>query len=228
MNRIITWRCVAAGASVWAAVAAVVMADGPETNRFQGGSYDGWDMNESAAAIQFNGPAVTLSSGQQQIFDGASYSASAAALTITESSDGGNLGIKAGKTLTLAFVDPLVLKWDIAQLQAYGGTAAAKAGPATLANGDAYLRIPITGDFSAGQTLILTGLRIAGLPYCPQHRSGRIVLDFDEDSLWDTADEYTITVRMIWAGGAYDGWSANVNPEYQTVLNFKGSLLFLR
>ena len=204
------------------------MANEPETNRFQGGSYDGWDMNESAAAIQFNGPAVTLSSGQHQVLDGSSFRASTAALTITESSDGGNLGIKTGKTLTLAFADPLILKWDIAQLQAYGGTAAGKAGPAALANSDAYLQIPITGDFSAGQTLTLTGLRIAGLPFCPQHRSGRIVLDFDEDGLWDTADQYTIMVRMIWAGGGDDGWSASFNPDYQTVLNFKGALLFVR
>lgn len=204
----------ALAALMWTAATAAVVADGPEVDRFKGGNYDGWHMDQSAA-VTLNGPAVVLTSGADQTLSGQAASASVTAPTIRESSDGANLGIKAGKTMTLAFPPALSLQWNISSLT-YGGSASGKAGAASLADGNRTLQIPVTSDFAADEELVLNGLTVVGLARSPQ-TTGRLLLDIDEDGLWDTADLYTKTVRMIWSGGSYDGWHIDINPDYEVL-----------
>ncbi len=218
------WRLAAAAACVGVTVAVTAGASQPETNRFKGGFYDGWDMSASVSAVQLNGPVVTLSSGQDQVLQSQVYRASAATLTLTDVAGG---AVQIGNNLTLAFGSPLNLKWDISELGAYGGTAAGKVGPAGLDNDDTHLVIPVYTTFSAGDSLTLSGLQFAGVPFCPQYTPGRIILDFDDDGLWDSADTHTLTSRMSWSGGIEDGWDSAVNPEYQSVA-IKGTLFMMR
>ncbi len=210
---------------VWAA-AALAIAQGAENNRFKGGFYDGWNMDESAAAASLGGPVVTLSSGVDQVFTAQVYRASAATLTITESAGGG--GILADNTMILSFPPSLNLQWDITDL-ALGGTAVANVddGNIVLSNNDTHLEIPVLVNFDASDTLTLSGLKIVGFPACPQNIAGRLLLDFDGDGLWDAADTHTMTVRMWWSGGLYAGWDRDA-LDGPTPLFRRGTVLTIR
>ncbi len=217
---------IAPAAAIWAMAVAVTMAQGPETNRFKGGSYDGWAMHEATATAALGGPAVTLSSGVAQVFTAQVYRASAATVTITESAGGG--GILAGKTMILALPYDFNLQWDLTGL-ALGGTAAANVDDdnIVLSNNDTHLEIPVLVNFGPGDTLTLSGLKITGFPFCQQNIAGRLLLDFDGDGLWDTADTHTMTVRMWWSGGFYDGWDRDA-IEGPTPLFRRGTVLTIR
>ncbi len=68
----------------------------PPLTIYSGGAFDGWDSHEAETATYLGGPLVTLSFGQNQILNARLARTSVVPLTLRESSDQDNRGIKAG------------------------------------------------------------------------------------------------------------------------------------
>ena len=197
----------------------------PPVGAYVGGAFDGWSADPTKGLVPMGGAQVTLSSAEDQVFDAKLWQAPAADLTIGESTDPGQTGLVAGCAMMIAFSSAHDLRWDIASLT-YAGDACHKVGSIALENGGRYLRVPINTDFATGETLILQGLAVIGLSYARQSL-GRLRLDYDGDGIWDRTDERTMTPRMTWSGGGYDGWSAD-EIAVPTRLSGIGTLLLIR
>ena len=221
-------RFLAHGALFWGVclgLGAAGEAPVPPLAIYSGGAYDGWAMDAAREPGTLPGPRVRLSWGADHFFDMRTVFLSAPDLTIQESDNPDALGIRRGNTMRLAFPDLLNLRWRIDELT-YGGSAAAKAGAATLAGNDAVIQIPITADFAADETLVLENLVLAGCHTTRQMR-GRLRLDYDDDGIWDAYDAHLFTLGMVWTGGAYDGWTSDQARKSAT-LRPQATLILLR
>lgn len=205
--------------------AAVTAHADPGDERFFGGSYDGWDRDVMAASAGLGGVLVSLSSGTDQIFDFTATPA-LAALTI-EVEDPGE-AITNGGTMRISVPAAWVCRFDTGYPVSFSGDAAEKVSAASYTDGGRTLSIPVTTTFVAGDTLVVSGLRLADLRLVPAGAQS-LELDFNGDGTRDVYDTYALTVRALWPGGSYDGWdryamaeSASLGPVPKgTVLMFR-------
>ncbi len=214
-------------ATVWSSLPAWASPPEPPAAAFQGGSYDGWDSDRMALSFSMGGPAVTLSSGSNHFFNVTLGDRQALGpLTVRESADADNRGIKSDATLTIGFQAALNLRWNIDNLVLSGDASGKVNPPVTLANDGHHLRIPILTDFDANDDLVLSGLAIEGFLSCAQ-TSANLLLDLSDNGLWDITDDYMLTVGMVWSGGSYDGWDRNMTTE-PTALFRRGTMIRIR
>jgi hypothetical protein len=192
--------CLAAVA-VWAA----------DTDRWHGGSYDGWDLRDMTNYGGLGATvSVSLSSVSNQVFDWTQASAALAAVTITATEPAGT--ITNGGTMRISVPAAWPCRFDTGATVSYGGGAAGKAGAASFSGDGRTLQIPVTSDFVALDTLTVSGLRLADLRLAPAG-TGQLGLDFTGTTAPDVYDTYTVAVRVQWAGGGYDGWDCYTMAE---------------
>lgn len=207
-----TSLCVALSLSL---VAGAVRA-GDDTNRWHGGSFDGWDR-AVAAGYETLGltVTVTLSSGTNQVFDWTAASAALAPLTIAATEPAGT--ITNGGMLRVTVPAGWACRFDPGASVTYGGGASNKVGAAGYTDGGRTLSIPVTNDFVAGNTLAINGLKLADLRLVPPG-TGQLALDFMGTAAPDANDAFTVAVRALWAGGPYDGWDRTVAAGYEKLM----------
>lgn len=203
-----------------------VLADisNPPAGVFSGGSFDGWAQDFCLEAETLPGPNVSMSWGADQFFDQRAVSISAPPLTILESDDIDALGIEGGNTIRIAFPVGLDLRWGLGNL-VLGGAGAAKVGTPVLSDDFTVIEIPVEIDFMPNETLVLSGLTMYG-GYAARPLQGRLRLDYDGDTLWDKYDDYQMTLGMVQAGGAYDGWAYDL-AELPLMLRERGTSVYL-
>lgn len=196
----------------------------PPVEIFSGGSFDGWDADFTQTPGVLPGPHVILSWGMDHFFDARANSCQAPDLTIREST-APDLGIKQGNIMRIAFPALARLRWNIDDM-VYSGSAAGKVGAAVLAEDATVIEVPVVADFAAEEELVLVNLSLTGLINARQIR-GRLRLDYNGDGVWNTSDEYTMTVGMIWPGGSFDGWDMDDSLNTATIYD-KGAVIIFR
>lgn len=197
------------------------------TNRWHGGSYDGWDRHAMTNAVGLGGALVTLSSGTNQAFDWTQTAAALAALTIAVEDPGGV--ITNGGTLRVGLPAAFWCRFNTNSAVTYSGSAASKAGAAIFADAGRTVRIPVITNFAAADILIVSGLALTDLQLAgPVAVLDRLALDVEGDGTWDVVDLYTVELRApLWPGGAYDGWDRDAMSGYRA-LNFQGTFFMVR
>lgn len=181
---------------LWAAAA-------PEDDRFKGGSYDGWDRDTMSVSAGLGGALVSLASAGNQVFDFTAANPALAALTIWAEDPAGT--ITNGGTMRISMPATWACRFDTGAAVSYSGDASGKVGAASYTDGGRTLSIPVTADFVADDTLIVSGLRLAELRLVSADIR-YLELDFNGDGARDKYDAYSLTVRTLWPGGSYDGW----------------------
>lgn len=196
----------------------------PEDARFGGGTFDGWDLNDTIYGDLGITATVSLSSGSNQVFDWSQASAALAAVTITTTEPAGT--ITNGGTLRVSVPGAWLCRFDTGSAVTYAGNAAGKAGVASFSGDGRTLQIPVTADFVAGNTLMLSGLKLVDLRLVPASSSA-LGLDFTGSPAADKIDLYTVRVRVQWTGGSYDGWDLYAMAE-SAILTPLGSGIFIQ
>ncbi len=183
----------------------------PEDVRFGGGSYDGWGRDTMTESAVLGGVValVSLSSGANQTFD-FTATPSLAALTIEAEEPAGTM--TNGGTIRVTVPAGWACRFDTGASVSFSGDAAGKVGAATYTDGGRTLSIPVTSTFVANDTLIVSGLRLEDLRLVSPDTKW-LELDFDGDGTRDVYDLYTLQVRALWPGGAYDGWGRYAMAE---------------
>jgi len=186
-----------------AAVVAAWADPPPEDVRFGGGSYDGWDRDTMASSALLGGADVSFSSAPGQTFDFTAAYGDLATAMITATDPG--TAITNGGTMRVTVPPAWGCRFDTGVSVTYGGNASGKVGAASYTDGGRVLSIPVTQNFTSGDTLTITGLRLVDLRLVSPGVAN-LELDFDGDGARDVYDAYSLTVRALWPGGSYDGW----------------------
>ena len=184
----------AVSTAVWAA---------PGDERFLGGSYDGWDRDAMTASAGLGGALVSLASATDQTFTWNEANPALAMLTIEAEDPAGT--ITNGGAMRVTVPAAWACRFDTSVSVTYGGDAAGKVNPATFSDGGRTLNIPVTADFTAGDTLTLSGLKLQDLALCSAGIQ-RLELDFTGNGSRDVYDGNTLALTVPWPGGSYDGW----------------------
>ncbi len=175
----------------------------PGDERFLGGSYDGWDRDVMAASAGLGGALVSLASATDQTFTWNEANPALAMLTIEAEDPAGT--ITNGGAMRVTVPAAWVCRFDTGVSVTYGGDAAGKVGAASFLDGGRTLNIPVTADFTAGDTLTLSGLKLLDLALCSAGIQ-RLELDFTGNGSRDVYDGNTLALTVPWPGGSYDGW----------------------
>lgn len=203
------------GLALGLGLAAVTVFGQADTNRWHGGSYDGWDLRDMT---NYGGlgltVTVTLSSGSNQQFDWTQANPALAALTITATEPAGT--ITNGGMLRVSVPSAWPCRFDTNAAVSYGGGAAGKVSAASYSGDGRTLQIPVTANFVAADTLTVSGLKLADLRLVPAG-TARLELDFMGTTAADVLDLYTVQVHVPWRGGGYDGWDAVDAVDYTRV-----------
>lgn len=210
---------------LFVALAATVRAN-PGDVRFCGGSYDGWDSSIMTNWAGLGGTFVVFSSGTNQTFAWTETNPALATLTITVEEDPIGL-ISNGITMHVMVPAAFALRFDPTVSVTFGGNATGKVGTATFSNDGRTLAIPVTEDFAGGDTLTVSGLKLVDLALCRESIQ-RLELDYTGDGMRDRYDQYTLTVRVTWPGGSYDGWDRCEMAQSETLTPRRGSVMVVR
>ncbi len=180
---------------------------------FNGGSYDGWDRQSMPTAVAVGGVDVTMSSGVDQQLAWLLGNPALSMLTITAASPSGTL--TNGTTVQIGVPAAWSSWFDTSAAVTVGGSAVGKVGLASYSSDGRLLRLPVTADFANGDTLTVTGLKLAGIPPLPDTQ--RLELNFT--GVLDAYDQYTLTASLppSYNGGSYDGWDRNGPADYEDV-----------
>ena len=192
-------------------------ADAWSTNLscFNGGSYDGWDRHAMTNAAGLGGAQVTLSSGTNEAFDW-TQAAELAALTIAVENPAGMM--TNGGTLRIVLPATFGCRFNTNSTVTCSGSASGKVGAASFSDAGRTVRIPVTADLAAADTLIVSGLALADLRLARQV-TDRLALDLDGDGAMDIVDLYTVELRVSWPGSSYDGWDFDAMSRYGAFIN---------
>ncbi|MBK8575029.1 MAG: fibronectin type III domain-containing protein [Elusimicrobia bacterium] len=180
---------------------------------YNGGTNDGWGQQAMAGAVAVGGADVTMSSGADQPLAWLSGNPALAMLTITAASPGSTL--TSGTTIQIAVPATWSSWFDTNVAVTLGGNAVGKVGSAIYSSDGRSLQIPVTTNFANGDTLTVTGLKLAGVPPSPDTQ--RLELNFTGGL--DAYDQYTLTASQppSYNGGANDGWGLNGPANYEEV-----------
>lgn len=185
-------------------------AEANENARFGGGSYDGWDRYALTNSLGLGDGSISLSSVSNQVFDFKALYGALSTLTITATDPAGTM--TNGGTIRLTVPAIWACRFDTGASVTCGGTASGKVGAASYADGGRTLSIPVTTSFGAGDKLTIAGLRLTDLWFVSPDTK-QLELDVDGDGTRDLHDLYSLTVRVVWSGGAYDGWDHDAMAE---------------
>lgn len=117
-------------------------------------------------------------------------------------------------------------RFDTGTAVSIGGGASGKVGTASYSGDGRTLVIPVTANFVNGDTLTVSGLKLANLQLAPAGTQ-RLELDFTGDGMVDVLDQYALLVSVAWPGGAYDGWDRYAMVVYKNVYVSKGTIFFV-
>lgn len=209
-----------------AALMAAVLVGGPSaraqvaTNCYSGGPGASYALETLAGDVHLGGPQVALSSDADLSLTLGYAPVAIRPLTITD--DPAAPGITTNAAIAVRIPSSFVMTWDETNCApVFAGTAAGKAGAASYSNSNQRLLIAVTADFSAGDTLIVSGLAFKNHL---ASGSAHLELDYDDDGLADAVDDKTITILGIYSGGPGTSYVLNqvMTDRY---LNPVGSLL---
>ncbi|MBK8871747.1 MAG: hypothetical protein IPN19_12135 [Elusimicrobia bacterium] len=180
---------------------------------FYGGSYDGWDRNAMGAVAPVGGMDVTMSSGLDQQLAWLGGNPGLGMVTITAASPAGTL--TSGTTIQVRVPTAWPSYFDSGAAVTVGGSAGGKVGAARYSMTGQALEIPVTTNFADGDTLTVSGLKLAGVPPVPNTQ--RLELNFT--GTLDAYDQYALTASSLPShnGGSYDGWDRNGPADYHYV-----------
>ncbi len=193
-----------------------------EDDRFLGGSYDGYSSCVMPTPVKPSPVKVSLSSGTVQLFDFIEIPF-LQPLTITAQNPQNSITV--GNDMNISVPAAWQCKFDANSTAVISGDAAAKVGTPVYANGDRALSIPVVSDFTPGDSIVISGLRLLDLRFVPSG-ARQLELDFNGDGICDVHDSFSIWVCTRWRGGAYDGWASDVTPTEQGVGPI-GTVLFI-
>jgi len=202
-------------------IAAGLATSASEDERFEGGSFDGWDALAPTNVFYLGDTKMSFSSGANQQFDFTEIFKALLPCVITAEDPNGQ--IVGGGCMRLCVPADWLCCFDNTAAVNFGGSAAGKVGVATYEDGGRTLRIPVTQNFVAEDVLTVSGLRIMDCRLAGPAAKA-LELDFNGDGASDLYDEYDLIVAVEWAGGSYDGWSqfATLMPVF---LGAKGSII---
>ncbi|MBU4201217.1 MAG: hypothetical protein KKE37_02110 [Verrucomicrobia bacterium] len=188
-----------------AAMAALVInGPGAWAAIYTGGAGDCWSMDAMTNDVHLSATVVTVSSFADQFFARGYAPVAISAITITD--DPATPVIKSGTNMVVWIPAGFAMTWDETDLTpTFGGTAAGKVGAISYTNSNQRLKIAVTADFSAGDTLTISALSFknyVGLG------SARLELDYDNDGVTDAQDDKTITILGFYSyGGLGDSYA---------------------
>jgi len=170
---------------------------------YTGGPDDSHSMVAMTNDVGLGGAIVHISSATNLYMARGYAPVAIAAITVTD--DPTNPGIRNGTPIVIRIPDDFGMTWDTADTNAvYGGTAAGKVGTVSYAGSGKHLLIAVTNNFSAGDTLTVSGLSFRNYL---QSGSTRLEVDFDNDGGVDAYDDKSIAVSGVFHyGGADDGY----------------------
>ena len=188
-------------------VALSARADGDA--RFYGGSCDGWGRDTMVHAWTLDDePQLSLWSGTDQFFN---WTASEGTLSPVSVGVWRSLGsVTNGGSLSIRLPSGWQCRFNGDAEIALGGSAGEKVGTACYSGDFRVVNIPITADFADGDTLTVTGLKLADLRFA-QGDAGHLGLDVTGDGVADINDENHLQVCVVWSGGVNDGWGTIVS-----------------
>ena len=213
-----------AGFAVLALLFCVALAGAaPEDARFSGGSYDGWSCCVMTESAGLGGAVVTLSSGEDQLFDFTATPPLANVSIVAEDPKG---AITVGNYMHLSVPATWACSFDPSAQAVFSGNAASKVGTPTYINNGRTLKIPITSNFVENDTLIVAGLKLFDLRLVSPG-SNQLELDIDGDGERDVSDTYSLQVRALWPGGSYDGCASCTMAKSQA-FTLSGTMFMFR
>lgn len=193
--------------------------------RFSGGAYDGWDRCVMTNDVGLGSLQVSLSSGTDQVLDWTQEGPALATLTITATDPLDT--IVSGVTMHISVPVTWGCRFDTGAAVTCGGSAQANVGTPSYSSDGQMLLIPVTTDFTTGETLTLSGLKVVDLQLASSEAI-RFELDFTGDEVGDVYDLYTVQVRVLWPGGSYDGWDQQTTDTYKSLEPPGGVMLIVR
>ncbi|MBU4200940.1 MAG: hypothetical protein KKG09_08215 [Verrucomicrobia bacterium] len=188
-----------------AAMAALVInGPGAWAATYTGGAGDCSILGTMTNDVLLGDSVITLSSAADQSFASGYAPVAISAITITD--DPATPVIKSGTNMVVWIPAGFVMTWDEADLTpTFGGTAAGKVGAISYTNSNQRLKIAVTADFSAGDTLTISALAFKN--YLGSG-SARLELDYDNDGIADVQDDKTITILGFHSyGGLGDSYA---------------------
>lgn len=209
--------------NVMMCVLAAAALSAPE-DRFQGGSYDGWDRNGMTNATGMGYTLVTLSSGTNQVFGWVQSPAILLPLSIMVETPGDMLTNNG--TFCIGLPPSFEIRFDTNSTMTYSGSAAGKVGAAIFIDAGRTIRIPVTANFAANDKLVVSGLALTNLEIT-RPVTDRLVLDVSGDGSWGIVDFNTLQLRVSWPGGSRDGWCSDATSLYAGLL-FRGTFFKAR
>jgi len=186
-----------------AVVALVMNGQGVWAAIYTGGPGASYAMGMMTTNVNLGGAMVTLSSSANQSFSRGYAPVAISMITITD--DPVTPGIKSGTPVAVSIPSDFAMTWDETDLTpTFGGTAAGKVGAIGYTNSNRCLKIAVTADFNAGDTLTISALSFknyVGLG------NARLELDFDNEGLVAAQDDKTITILFYSYGGLGDSYA---------------------
>ena len=182
-----------------------------------------WMLSFYVAAAAWAAP-VSLSSGTNQTFDFTAASPALAELTIEAENPTGT--ITNGGTMRVTVPAAWACRFDTNATVVFSGDADGKVGVASYTDSGRTLSIPVTDDFVADDTLVVSGLRLADLRLVPPDTKP-LGLDYTGDGAPDVYDLYTLQVRVLWPGGSFDGYARCAMTE-SAALAYPTTIIMIR
>lgn len=183
---------------------------------FRGGSYDGWYRYTMTNNVGLGGPLMSLSSGRDQVF---AWTAIPTLAKLTIAAEDPKGMVTNSSTIRVSVPTAWPCRFDTGASITYGGNAAGKVGGATFSGDGRSLLIPVTQEFMAGDALTVSGLKMADLRLIPDEIQQQLELDYTGDGVRDIYDQYFLQVRVLWAGGAYDGWKGAISGLFKLLFS---------
>ena len=183
---------------------AVNMASGVESDaRFFGGGNDGCGGVLMHARSLDGGPQVSFwsTSAPRLVWTDAGASLTTVSIGVWDPKS----AVTNGGMFKVCVPSAWQCRFDTNAAVAVGGAAVAKIGSPYYASDGRSLILPLQADFTAGDLVTVTGLKIIDLRLC---RSGTqwLGLSFSNSGVADVYDECPQRTTVYWLGGSCDDW----------------------
>jgi hypothetical protein len=195
----------------------MVAFNAPAFAQFTGGDGDGYSDAESADA-GLGGKVVTISSRGNQVFMVGASAQTIAPITVTDVQGGGITAVDGTGDIRIRIPAGFNMAWDASVGTAVlGGGAAAKCAAAvSYENSNSILRVNVTSNFTAGQSVVISGLRFNN--FSGISSVDNLEIDFYNGNLAQSYDDKIISIigdtETLYLGGDGDGSDASESGDY--------------
>jgi hypothetical protein len=190
----------------------------PAYAEYTGGTGDGWSYSESAD-LAMSGPNITISSAANQIFIVNQSAATISTITITDNTG----AITAANDIRIRIPSAFNMAWDTTDTTAtIGGSASGKVSTSVTYEGsNRILVLNVTSDFSAGDTIAVSGLSFSNFSTVSSYDN--LELDIYNSGVVYSVDDKYIEIKsstsLPFIGGTGDGWSYLESSDFKLAIS---------